>query len=73
MRTQDFFSYDAGRLAIDPARPFQVCTKPLPAVVAQKATQEEADATLVALQAAKDNGTLPCNLKQWEHYDRYIA
>lgn len=62
MRTKDFFCYNAGSLAIDPVRPWQVCQS---AICGKFATQAEAEAEVQALQKAKDNGTLPCNLNQW--------
>ena len=65
MKTQNFFYYHAGHLAIDKERPWQLCTM-IGCVLGKFKTSEEAEVAIQALQKDKDAGILPCNLSQWD-------
>lgn len=67
MKTKDFFYYHARTLAIDPQRPWQVCSV-MGSICGKFATRKEAEETTAALQHDKDAGNLPCDLISW--YDK---
>lgn len=71
-KTEDFFAYHAGNLAVHPEKPFQVCNRSIPCLLAYKATEDEAKQTVDALQADMDKGILPVNLKEWDKHDQYL-
>ncbi len=64
-QTAGFFFYHAGALAIDKARPWQLCSS-IGAMCGRFATEEEAKVAIEALQADRDAGVLPCNLSHWD-------
>jgi len=65
MKPNEFFCYHAGKLAIDPARPWQICSR-MGVLLGQVATVEQAKKAVEALKEDKENGTLPTNLSNWE-------
>lgn len=66
IRGKHFSAYHAGRLAIDPARPWQIISRTLPAICGKVATEEQARRAVEALDADKEAGRLPCNLSTWD-------
>ena len=57
--SRDFFTYTAGDVAINPAKPWQLCARQTGALCGQFATGEEAQAFLERLQAVCAAGTYP--------------
>lgn len=66
-----FFFYHAGNLAVHKDRPWQVCTK-MGCLLAYKATAEEAEAAVIALQKDANLGLLPTNLSKWRRHDEFL-
>ena len=65
----EFFYYHAKRLAIDPKRPWQVCSH-MGALCGKLATEEQAKRAVEALNADNQAGLLPFNLNDWNK--RYL-
>lgn len=63
--TGEFFTYHAGALAIDPARPWQVLSE-MGSVCGKFASEQAARTAVEALNADKKLGKLPYNLSQWD-------
>lgn len=61
----EFFYYHAGNLAVDPERPWQLCSH-IGALCGKFATEEQAAIARDALNADKAAGVLPCNLSLWD-------
>ena len=59
-----FFLYHAGPLAIDPERPWQLCSR-IGAVCGKFRRIEQGERALIALEADHASGRLPTNLANW--------
>jgi hypothetical protein len=60
-----FFHYNAGQLAVDPSRPWQILSG-IGVLCGKHATEEGARAAVEALCADKAAGRLPVNLAAWD-------
>jgi hypothetical protein len=71
VKGKHFSLYYAGHMAIDPERPWQLIGYPMPALGGKFATKEQGEKALHALDAAHEDGTLPCNIREWDKYKLY--
>lgn len=62
-----FTLYHAGKLAVDPERPWQLISK-IGAHCGRFRTREKGLIALDALVVDMDNGILPCNLSLWNKH-----
>lgn len=72
-KTDHFFYYNAAKhnMAVHKDRPWQICTK-MGVLIGYKATAEECEKAVIALQTDKNAGTLPCDLSKWEKHDEFL-
>jgi hypothetical protein len=72
-KTTDFMAYHANHLAIHKDKPWQLVTRSMCILIGYKATREEAQQALDALQKDKDAGILPNNLSKWDKHDQFLS